>query len=166
MEKNGKLGIIISNSWLGTDIGKNLFRSIAVLLHYRIGSYKQLQEMVNNADVIGTILILRKNEISIPDKTKRISFWLTNKDINTIEEEDKETLINSIVLHQVIDESVATMKEYSLSDIDNIMQYGISLNALFHNISWIKEIQEYIEPITNELSMIRGERTGQIKSFI
>lgn len=57
----------------------------------------------NNADVIGTILILRKKEISIPDKTKRISFWLTNKDINTIEEEDKETLINSIVLHQVID---------------------------------------------------------------
>jgi len=165
LEKNGKLGIIISNSWLGTDIGKNFFE--ALQYYYIIESVliSNCKRWFNNADVIGTILILRKKEISIPDKTKRISFWLTNKDINTIEEEDKETLINSIVLHQVIDESVATMKEYSLSDIDNIMQYGISLNALFHNISWIKEIQEYIEPITKELSMIRGERTGQNKVF-
>ena len=28
LEKNGKLGIIISNSWLGTDIGKNFFEAL------------------------------------------------------------------------------------------------------------------------------------------
>lgn len=57
------------------------------------------------------------------------------------------------------------MKEYSLSEIDSITQYGITLNALFHNILWIEKIKEFIEPITNELSMIRGERTGQNNVF-
>ena len=95
MEKDGKLGIIISNSWLGTDIGKKFFE--ALQYYYVIESViiSNCKRWFNNADVIGTILILKKKEISIPDKTDRIRFWLTNKDINTIEDEDKETLINS-----------------------------------------------------------------------
>ena len=165
LEKDGKLGIIVSNSWLGTDIGKKFFE--AMQYYYIIESVviSNCKKWFNNADVIGTILVLKKKEISAPDKTKKISFWLTNKDINSIENEDKEMLINSIVLHEVIDESVAIMREYSISDIDNITQHGISMNALFHNISWVKEIEDFIEPIENELSMVRGERTGQNKVF-
>ena len=165
LKKDGKLGIIVSNSWLGTDIGKKFFE--AMQYYYIIESVviSNCKKWFNNADVIGTILVLKKKEISAPDKTKKISFWLTNKDINSIENEDKEMLINSIVLHEVIDESVAIMREYSISDIDNITQHGISMNALFHNISWVKEIEDFIEPIENELSMVRGERTGQNKVF-
>lgn len=165
LEKDGKLGIIVSNSWLGTNIGKKFFE--AMQYYYIIESVvvSNCKKWFNNADVIGTILVLKKKEISAPDKTKKISFWLTNKDINSIENEDKEMLINSIVLHEVIDESVAIMREYSISDIDNITQHGISMNALFHNISWVKEIEDFIEPIENELSMVRGERTGQNKVF-
>lgn len=165
LEKDGKLGIIVSNSWLGTDIGKKFFE--AMQYYYIIESVviSNCKKWFNNADVIGTILVLKKKEISAPDKTRKISFWLTNKDINSIENEDKEMLINSIVLHEVIDESVAIMREYSISDIDNITQHGISMNALFHNISWVKEIEDFIEPIENELSMVRGERTGQNKVF-
>lgn len=165
LEKDGKLGIIVSNSWLGTDIGEKFFE--AMQYYYIIESVviSNCKKWFNNADVIGTILVLKKKEISAPDKTKKISFWLTNKDINSIENEDKEMLINSIVLHEVIDESVAIMREYSISDIDNITQHGISMNALFHNISWVKEIEDFIEPIENELSMVRGERTGQNKVF-
>lgn len=165
LEKDGKLGIIVSNSWLGTDIGKKFFE--AMQYYYIIESVviSNCKKWFNNADVIGTILVLKKKEISAPDKNKKISFWLTNKDINSIENEDKEMLINSIVLHEVIDESVAIMREYSISDIDNITQHGISMNALFHNISWVKEIEDFIEPIENELSMVRGERTGQNKVF-
>ena len=165
LEKDGKLGIIVSNSWLGTDIGKKFFE--AMQYYYIIESVviSNCKKWFNNADVIGTILVLKKKEISAPDKTKKISFWLTNKDIHSIENEDKEMLINSIVLHEVIDESVATMREYSISDIDNITQHGISMNALFHNISWVKDIEDFIEPIENELSMVRGERTGQNEVF-
>lgn len=165
LEKDGKLGIIVSNSWLGTDIGKKFFE--AMQFYYIIESVviSNCKKWFNNADVIGTILVLKKKEISDPDKSKKISFWLTNKDIHSIENEDKEMLINSIVLHEVIDESVATMREYSISDIDNITQHGISMNALFHNISWVKDIEDFIEPIENELSMVRGERTGQNEVF-
>lgn len=165
LEKDGKLGIIVSNSWLGTDIGKKFFE--AMQFYYIIESVviSNCKKWFNNADVIGTILVLKKKEISAPDKTKKISFWLTNKDIHSMENEDKEMLINSIVLREVIDESVATMREYSISDIDNITQHGISMNALFHNISWVKDIEDFIEPIENELSMVRGERTGQNEVF-
>lgn len=165
LEDDGKLGIIISNSWLGTDIGKYFFDALQYYFIVESVVISNCKRWFNNADVIGTLLILRKKEISTPDKSMKISFWMSNKDIHSIGDEDKETLINSIVLREILDESVASMKEYSLSDIDDITQYGISLNALFHNISWIKKIKGFIEPITNELNMVRGERTGQNDVF-
>ncbi|BBF44405.1 hypothetical protein lbkm_3118 [Lachnospiraceae bacterium KM106-2] len=165
LENDGKLGIIISNSWLGTDIGKKFFDALQYYYIVESVVISNCKRWFNNADVIGTLLILRKKEIGTPDKSKKISFWMSNKDIHSIGDKDKDTLINSVVLHEILDESVASMKEYSLSDIDDIAQHGISLNALFHNISWIEKIKEFIEPITNELNMVRGERTGQNDVF-
>ena len=160
LEQNGKLGIIISNSWLGTDIGKKFFDALQYYYFIESVVISNCKRWFNNADVVGTLLILKKKEIGIPDKSKKISFWLTNKDVHSIEEKDKETLISSVVLHEVIDESVASMKEYSLSEIDNITKYGITLNALFHNISWIKEIKDSLLPVEELLTVKRGERRG------
>lgn len=160
LEKDGRLGIIISNSWLGTDIGKKFFD--ALQYYYIIESVviSNCKRWFNNADVIGTLLILKKKEISVPEKTKKISFWLTNKDIHSIEDKDKETLINSVVLHEILDESVATMKAYSVNEIDKILKYGITLNALFHDILWIDEIKNCLIPIEDVLVVKRGERRG------
>lgn len=160
LEQNGKLGIIISNSWLGTDIGKKFFD--ALQYYYMIESVviSNCGRWFNHADVVGTLLVLKRKEIGAPDKSKKISFWLTHKDIHSIKNEERETLINSVVLHEIMDESVASMKEYSISEIDNILQYGITLNALFHDILWLDDMKNGLVPIEKFLVVKRGERRG------
>jgi hypothetical protein len=160
LEEDGKLGIVLSNSWLGTDIGKKFFE--ALQYYYEIESVviSNCKRWFNNADVVGTLLILKKKQISLPNKAKKIYFWLTNKDIHAIEDDEKEILVNSVVLHEVIDKNIASMKEYTLDEIDSITQYGITLNALFHNITWMDEIKDKLIPIEELLIVKRGERRG------
>lgn len=160
LEQDGKLGIVLSNSWLGTDIGKKFFNALQYYYEVESVVISNCKRWFNNADVIGTLLVLKKKQISKPDKTRKISFWMTNKDIHAIGGGEKEILVNSVVLHELIDENVASMKEYTLDEIDRITNYGITLNALFHNITWIDEIKDSLVPIEYFLTVKRGERRG------
>ena len=42
---------------------------------------------------------------------------------------------------------------------------NISLNALFHNVLWLKDIAEQICPVTDYLQVTRGDRRGWDKMF-
>lgn len=63
LKKNGKLGIIISNSWLGSELGSQFFD--ALQFYYKINSVviSGKGKWFDNADVIATILIMeRRNQ--------------------------------------------------------------------------------------------------------
>lgn len=160
LEEDGKLGIILSNSWLGTDIGKKYFDALQYYYNVESIVISNCKRWFNNADVVGTLLVLKKRKVGIPVKANKISFWLTNKDIHSIEKEEQEILINSIVLDEIIDESIISMKQYTIEEIDKITEYGITLNALFHDILWINDIKESLIPIEEFLTVKRGERRG------
>lgn len=100
-----------------------------------------------NADVVGTIIILEKKVIGEPDLAQEICFWLINKDIRGLDTYEKGVIVNSVVLSEEIDENVATMKKYSIGTIDKMVDYGITINSFFHDISWINEIQDALIPV-------------------
>lgn len=113
-----------------------------------------------NADVVGTLIILEKKQIKSPDKSEKIKFWLINKDIKALKGSEKETIINSVVLQEEIDRAAASAKEYSIAAIDSITSHGITLNALFHDISWIDKFKACLIPVEDILTVKRGERRG------
>ncbi|MEG0215991.1 MAG: hypothetical protein RR685_07655, partial [Hungatella sp.] len=160
LDEHGKLGIILSNSWLGTEIGKKFFEALTYYYHIQSVLISNCKRWFQNADVIGTLLILEKKQIGLPDQSKEINFWLINKDIKTLDAGDKETLVNSIVLHEAFDSSVAARKSYSIEVINRITNDGITLNALFHDIAWLDNFKDCLTPIGDILTVKRGERRG------
>ena len=114
----------------------------------------------NNADVVGTLLIMKKKNISQPDLQHEISFWLVRKDIHNIDEDEMEMLVNSIVLDEVLEPELATAKRYSYQEIKDITSYGITLNTLFHDVLWVKKLADKLVPISKYLEVKRGERRG------
>lgn len=114
-----------------------------------------------NADVVGTLAVLqKKEEISPPKGNESIQFGLTNFDIKEKDENKIERLVHSIVLKKELDSTVFRRKEYRVSEISGILKHGVTLNALFHNLDWMEEMQEHLIPIGEILTVKRGERRG------
>lgn len=160
LEDGGRLGIILSNSWLGTDIGKRFFDALQYYYDIRAVVISNCRRWFKNADVVAALLILQKKEIAIPDQGSQINFWMLNKDIEQINRNEKETIVNSVVLGEEIDSTVASVKNYSIEMIKGITDKGITLNALFHDVSWVNELAECLIPIEEILTVKRGERRG------
>lgn len=160
LEDGGRLGIILSNSWLGTDIGKRFFDALQYYYDICAVVISNCRRWFKNADVVATLLILQKKEIAIPDQGSQINFWMLNKDIEQINRNEKETIVNSVVLGEEIDSTVASVKNYSIEMIKGITDKGITLNALFHDVSWVNELAECLIPIEEILTVKRGERRG------
>lgn len=160
LEINGRLGIVLSNSWLGTDIGKKFFNALQYYYDIHAVIISNCNRWFKNADVVATLLILQKKMVKMPDKNKQINFWLINKDISQLEVKDKEAIINSVVLGEEIDTEIASVKNYSVETIGKITGKGITLNALFHDVSWIDQMRDCLIPVEDLLIVKRGERRG------
>ena len=165
LDNNGKLGIIISNSWLGTDIGRKFFDALQYYYDIDTVVASDNKRWFKNADVVGTLLIMKKKNISQPDLQHEISFWLVRKDIHNIDEDEMEMLVNSIVLGEVLEPELATAKRYSYQEIKDITNYGITLNTLFHDVSWVEKLSDKLVPISKYLEVKRGERRGWNELF-
>lgn len=160
LEPGGKLGVILSNSWLGTAVGLKFYQALLYYYDLQTVVLSNFGRWFENADVVATLAVLQKKEISPPEGKNRIQFCLTNYDIKDRDENKKERLVHSIVLGQELDASVLRRKEYRVEEISGILKHGVTLNALFHNLDWMEEMQKHLLPIGEILTVKRGERRG------
>ncbi len=160
LKENGRLGIVLSNSWLGTDIGNKFFNALQYYYHIHAVVISNCKRWFQNADVVASILILEKKKLEVPDMDSELRFWLIHKDIHHLRAEEREVIINSIVLGEELDSAIAGMKKYSLGLINKITTSGITLNAFFHDVSWIDAFSNSLIPINKMLTIKRGERRG------
>lgn len=160
LNENGRLGLILSNSWLGTDVGKKFFRALLYYYHVETVVLSNCGKWFENADVVAVMVVLQKKTIERPSSDERIRFCLVNKEIRELSEEDREQVVASIVLGREVKKSLLSMTEYSLSEIEMIQSKGITLNALFHKLNWIDQLCPHLIPINEFLEVKRGERRG------
>lgn len=166
LDQNGRLGIITSNSWLGTKSGRLFFEILGWYYEINQIHISRNGRWFHNADVVAVILILTKKScISAPAKTEVVRFYSWHKDLQHMESDDMEALINDALLNECQHPQVASMFSYTRGDIDLLASLNISLNALFHNVLWLKDIAEQICPVTDYLQVTRGERRGWDKMF-
>lgn len=165
LSTGGKLGIIVSNSWLGSEVGSQFFDALQYYFNINSVVMSGNGKWFDNADVIATILTLEKKDISEPNPESEICFYRIDKNIIDLTTEETEDLINSIVLKEIQNTEFIIMKKYTRGELKKLEEKGICLNAAVHDIEWLSDIQDCLEPITNELAMIRGERTGKNQMF-
>lgn len=159
LKSGGRLGIITSNSWLGTIAGKQFFSALRELYEIEQVHISGKGRWFQNAQVVTTILILRKRTGDVPERT---SFFLWKKSLRELAENEEEEgkLINSAILSQELDRNVVSISTYSREEIDAFSQLNISYNALFHHVGWLSGIIEKAIPIRQAFRVIRGSRRG------
>ncbi|CAK7036928.1 N-6 DNA methylase [Tissierella sp.] len=163
----GRLGIIVSNSWLGSDWGK-LFRD-ALLWYF------DLNEVIlsgngrwfDNAKVVTTIIILTKRQKSTPSNSSEITFSLLKKSLSEFasDEEMKNRLANTVLLDRTIDEGIVIRRKYTLEEVYNLSKKQLSWNALFFGASWVSEMDDSLKCVSKFFKVFRGERRGWDKMF-
>ena len=162
LNSNGRMGVITSNSWLGTKSGKLFYEALRKYYHIRQLHISGNKKWFNNADVITVMLILEKKQINQLDDHKNTSFFVWKKSLMELDENKtyKDNLIHSSILDINPNTEVSTKVTYTLEEQKEILKYNVSLNSLFHDISWLLETKDKIIPIINVFEVFRGSRRG------
>lgn len=155
---DGRIGLILSNSWLASDSGKNFYNLLTY--HYKlvtvIASGKG--KWFDNADVMSTILILEKKKNKDLEQSEKIQFVLLEKNIKDLEEDEIDNIGDSVLIKEFTNNTSGNY--YSLKEIEEILRFNLSLNALFFDVNWMIDIKDKIVPISEKFDVIRGMRRG------
>lgn len=156
----GYVGIILSNSFLGTEAGQIFMTAILeyfdnIKIHVS-GSGKWFE----NADIVTALLVMRrKSEVGTDDS---MSFFTWKRNLPTIEiNQDYESIIvNSSLLDQEIDANVVLRVNYGNNELEGLKALSVSYNSLFTNLKWLLEISNHLVPVSHHLKVFRGSRRG------
>ena len=159
IKSGGMLGIIISNSWLGTKTGFGFIAAVKSKFNFLQVHLSGKGRWFKNADVVTTILILKKKEEQQVDATQ---FFLWGKSLEelSIDDESERQLINSSLLGQELDPEVATVSTYSEELMESLLDMNVSYNALFHKVEWLLSVKTLLKPIEDVFFVFRGSRRG------
>lgn len=165
LRENGYLGIITSNSWLGTTVGDAFYRELEREYNILQVHISGKGRWFNNANVVTTILILQAKSESQNNVSS--SFFIWKKSLDEIEQNEsfERAIINSSLLNRCTNSEVVNISTYSSELIHELKLLNISYNALFHNILWLLEIREYIVQINTVFNIFRGSRRGKDEMF-
>ena len=158
LQPSGYLGIITSNSWLGTNAGHKLIAALEKVYTLRQVHISGRGRWFKNADVVTTILILQKK----PANKEYTQFFLWQKSLSELAEqaEAETTLINSALLEQELDTTVVKVSTYAPETMSALLSLNVSYNALFHKVEWLLTAQDKIIPIGTVFHVFRGSRRG------
>ena len=159
IKPKGMLGIITSNSWLGTKAGASFISALSNEYAIKQVHISGQGRWFQNAEIVTTIILLQKKPA---DKPKETLFFLWKKSLKELEKnkELENTLVNSSLLEKELDESVAKVTSYSNEKMNELLEMNVSYNALFHRINWLLSIKEKLIPIGDVFSVFRGSRRG------
>ena len=163
LEADGRVGVITSNSWLGTTAGKEFFKALEFFYNIEQVHISDSERWFNNAQVVTIITILsKKDSIQVPNDTDTTAFCVWHKKLSELNSDIAlcDTIVNSSLLGRELNEEIMSYKRYSHVDVSALSNMNISLSSLFHDVSWLLEIRDKLVPIYEVFTVIRGERRG------
>lgn len=166
VKEGGYVGIILSNSFLGTEAGsqflnaiKNYFDDIKIHIS---GSGRWF----TNAAIVTALLIMRRKGEEIEENTN-ISFFTWKRNLNVIADnrEYLESIINASLLDRETDSTVIRRVNYNRVELESLRVLNVSYNSLFSDLKWLLEIGSKLIPVNNYFSVFRGSRRGWDEMF-
>jgi type I restriction-modification system DNA methylase subunit len=157
LSENGKIGLILSNAWLGTDYGEIFLELIQIFYDIETVVISGKGKWFDNADVVTTFLIAKKRNPNTPiDQNRTISFCTLKEKINEIS--NIKQLSENILL--ATDNEYVAIQNYSVNEITNFETIGVPWCGYFANISWISEVSHKLIDCNRFFNFTRGERRG------
>ncbi|WP_410879829.1 N-6 DNA methylase [Myroides sp. DW712] len=157
LSENGKIGLILSNAWLGTDYGEKFLKFFLKFFKIEFVVISGKGKWFDNAKVVTTMLVASKKDPKTPSQNNyQISFCTLTKELELI---DNIKILSDNIIVGVESEDLMINK-YSLAQINTFKEFGIPWSGYFSNLNWVNNIKDKFINTSDIFHFTRGERRG------
>lgn len=162
LKDGGRLGIIITNAWLGTDWGDDFYNSL--------GKYYDLKSVITsgagrwfqNSEVITNILIMEKK--NNPDQASSdVQFVVLKHPIEELANDETVQIAAAQIELGLTQNETMTIRTISTEKMAEFRKIGLGGNAQFVDCDWLLDLP--LVPLRSIFSIQRGERRGKNELF-
>ncbi len=155
LSENGKIGLILSNAWMGTDYGEIFLELFQKFFNIEIVVISGKGKWFKNAEIVTTLLIANK-KTQTNSGEEIISFCTLKKDISGVT--NIKTLSENIILNS--ETEFLNIKQYSLHQIRQLEDIGMPWCSYFANLDWLPNVSDKLISCNSIFDFTRGERRG------
>jgi len=157
LSENGKIGLILSNAWLGTDYGEIFLELFQKFFKIEFVVISGKGKWFHNADVVTTILVASKKDPKITTAdNNEISFCTLTESLEEIV--DIKILSDNIIVNK--ESENLSINRYSMAQINAFENFGIPWSGYFSNLNWVDNVKEKFINTSDIFHFTRGERRG------
>jgi len=162
LANGGRLGVIITNAWLGTAWG-DAFRD-------RLGRYYRLRRVITsgagrwfqNSKVVTNILILEKTALEIADD-ESVDFVVLKAPISELSDVRSLAVVAAQIERGQAHDETLMIRSVTINQLDEFRVLGLAGNAQFVDCDWVLELP--LVPVSDLFEVVRGERRGWNEMF-
>lgn len=164
--ENGRVGVIVSNSWLGTEWGVIFRKALLQLFHLEVVVASGNGRWFEDAKIVTNILVLRrKSKPGSPPPEGIVTFAST---IQPIGEWTSKVITEMSAIINKPDSAGSlrvTVNRVSVKSLYEFDQLGLCWTAHFCDLSWLNRVESFLTPVASLFDVHRGERRGWDKMF-
>lgn len=158
----GRLGIIITNAWLGTKWGDDFYNNINRFYILKSVITSGAGRWFQNSKVVTNILILEKKPIS-DETNEEIKFVVLTRPLEVLDDEESIQIAAAQIEMGQTQNDTMTIKSISTNELARFKELGLGGSAQFVNCDWILQLP--LLRLNTIFKIRRGERRGENKLF-
>jgi len=158
LTEGGRLGIVITNAWLGTDWGDAFFSKLSHFYRLKFVVTSGAGRWFQNAAVVTNLLVFEKlTEAQENDEPVPIDYVVLMRPLQELLEPDaSEQAAAQIEMGQSHGDTM-TIRSVSHKDLARFRVLGLAGNAQFVNCDWVLDLP--LSPIKDHFEITRGVKT-------
>ena len=155
--ENGRLGIIITNAWLGTEWGDDFYTQLSRFYDLKCVITSGAGRWFKNSKVVTNILIMDK-KVNEDQPSGEIKFIVLTRPLEELSDEASARIAAAQIEIGQTQNDTMTIRTISQESMNTFRVFGLGRNAQFVNCDWILDLP--LVPLRNVFDIRRGERRG------
>ena len=162
LKKNGRMGIVITNAWLGTKWGRAFQQNLSNYYDIKYVITSGVERWFRASEVVANMIILEKRTKSAK-RDNVTKYVVLNRPLDELlDDETARTVAAQIETGKAPNKSL-TIRRLEKRKIRRFQTYGMGGNAQFVDCDWLFKLP--LVPITTLFHVFRGERRGMNELF-
>lgn len=157
----GRLGIIITNAWLGTDWGDAFYNLLSRYYDLKSVITSGAGRWFQNSEVVTNILILEKKTSGVLHGN--VNYVVLTRPLEELADDEATKIAAAQIELGQTQNDTMTIRSVSLADLTRYRQLGLGGNAQFVNCDWVLDLP--LAPLKDLFTIRRGERRGMNALF-
>ena len=162
LANGGRLGIIITNAWLGTDWGDAFYNILGRYYDLKCVVTSGAGRWFKNSEVVTNILIMEKK--ARPEEASGdIKFVVLTRPLEELAEDDAVQIAAAQIELGQTQNDTMTIRAVSAAYLENFRALGLGGTAQFVDCDWVSSLP--LVPLKRLFAVRRGERRGMNQLF-